>query len=72
MLELKISTEALTDIFTPDVFRTQECVKGLPKGVTLVDIVFNKKTKTVTYFFDDGKPEVNPVRVTYTTSPMEK
>lgn len=66
MLELKISTEMLTDIFTPGIFRTQECVKGLPKGVTLVNVSFDDKTKTVTCLFDDGKLEINPITVTYT------
>ncbi len=72
MLELKISTEMLTDIFTPGVFGVQECVEGLPKGVTLVDVSFDIITETVTYLFDDGKPEINPMTVTYTSRTMEQ
>lgn len=59
------------DLYTPGMCGMHECVEGLPKDVTLMHIYFDKKTNTVTYFFDDEKVEVNTITLTY-VSGMEK
>jgi hypothetical protein len=53
--ELRMTTEMLTDLFTPGVLTLHKCVKGLPVGVELFDIVFDKDTKNVSLFFQNDE-----------------
>ena len=63
MIKLRISTEALTDLFTPGVLTPHKCVHGLPRNVNLVDISLEDQTAILS--FDDGKEQVTEIRVTY-------
>ena len=63
MIKLKISPEALIDLFTPGVLTPHKCVKGLPRNVNLVDI--GLEDQTIVLCFDDGKEQVTETRVTY-------
>lgn len=63
MIKLKISPEAMTDLFTPGVLTPHKCVHGLPRNVNLVDV--SLENQTVVLSFDDGKEQVTETRVTY-------
>ncbi len=65
MIKVKVSTEVIEDLFTPGVLVPHECVDGLPKNATLIDIKKDFPTKTITYYFDDGKEEVTKKAITF-------
>ena len=66
MIELKISQEMLTDLFTPSVVLPHKCVEGLPAGAKLTSIIVDNIDNSLCLFFDDGEEhpvnEVFPVK----------
>lgn len=52
MLRIRISNEALTDIFTPGVVNPNRCANGLPRNVTLMNVKYEKGL--IEMLFDDG------------------
>jgi hypothetical protein len=69
MIILEITAEAITDIFTPEVMNrcdtSVELVKGIPPNAKLVDIDFDSKEMTATYYFDDGESKVTHTDLAY-------
>ena len=55
MIELKLSTEFLTDLFTPSVALPHRCVEGLPAGAKLMSIIVDEVDNDLCLFFDDGE-----------------
>ncbi len=65
MIIVKWSGEMVTDSMTPDVFRDNSCTKGLPRGCTLSNVIYDSATNIVEYHFDDGKDKETIMTLTY-------
>lgn len=69
MIKVRITAEAVTDLFTPGVCNILECVKGLPRDVKLVHVQF--EDDIVLYLFEDGKMDTTDILIKY-TCPINK
>ncbi len=68
MIKITVSSELITDLFTPGICPRHKCVDGLPKDAKLVDIKHNLPTDTIVYYFDDNKQEVTETVITFESS----
>ena len=64
MIILKMTSELLIDLFTPEQIGPIKCVAGLPEKITLISVSLDI-TGVITYKFDDGKDEVTTLFVKF-------
>lgn len=70
--QIKMTTEAIQDLFTPGVCPKHECTKGLSKDAELVNVTMNH-LGIVTFVFADGKgAEVTNVSLEFSTEADEE
>ena len=59
MIKIRITKEALADIFTPGVLAPHAYIKeGLPKNSKLATITIDDVCDSVNLLFDDGLPDL--------------
>lgn len=63
MIIIQVSHEAVTDLMTPGVLLGTKCTKGLPRGTTLIDVIFNDEF--VEYHYDDSSRVISIRTLTY-------